>query len=156
MSSFTLLPAGESSDLAEDIRQLFADIAAHLAHDRRALSGECHPALDVLETAAAVTVIVDVSGVEPDAIRVLFRAGVLIVAGEKAPDTAGGPCTFHQVEREFGRFARAVRVSDAVDAGRARAALAHGELVITLPRLADRRGAAHRIPVTSGSDTGQP
>ncbi len=156
MSSFTLLPAGESSDLAEDIRQLFADIAAHLAHERRAFSGECHPALDVLETADALTVIVDVSGVEPDALRILFRSGVLIVAGEKAPDPAARPRTFHQVEREFGRFARAVRVGGAIDAGRARATLDRGELVVTLPRLADRRGAAHRIPIVSGSDAGQP
>jgi HSP20 family protein len=156
MSSFTLLSAGESSELAEDIRQLFADIAARLAHERRAYSGECHPALDVLETTGAVTVIVDVSGVERDALRGLFRANVLIVAGEKAPEPGGGARTFHQVEREFGRFARAVRVSGAVDAGRARATLAHGELVITLPRLADRRGAAHHIPVTDKGDGEQP
>ena len=114
MSSFTLLPAGESSDLAEDIRRLFADIAASLGRGRRAASGECHPALDVLETADAVTVIVDVSGVAPEALRVLFRGDVLLVAGEKTPDQDGGPRTFHQVEREFGRFARAVRISGAV------------------------------------------
>ena len=154
--SFTLLPAGESSDLAEDIQRLFADIAANLAHERRAYSGDCHPALDVLETAESVTVIVDVSGVEPDALRVLFRTNVLIVAGEKAPDPVRGACTFHQVEREFGRFARAVRVSGAVDAGRARATLAHGELTISLPRLVERRGAAHHIPVTRGHDDRQP
>jgi HSP20 family protein len=152
MSSLTRLPAGESGELAEDIRQLFADIAAHLAHERRAYSGECEPALDVLETPEAVTVVVDVSGVEPDALRVLFRRGVLIVAGEKAAAPAAGPRTFRQVEREFGRFARAVRVSGAVDAGRAPAALARGELVVTLPCLAERRGAAHHIAITRDSD----
>jgi len=150
--SFTVLPSGEAGDLAEDIRRLFDDIAARLAHERRAWSGECQPALDVLETEDAVSVLVDVSGVEPDAIRVAFRDGMLIVAGEKAPDKPAAQQTFHLVEREFGRFARVVRISGAVDLGRSRATLRHGELTVLLPRLHERRGGAHAIPVTTADD----
>jgi len=53
------------------------------------------------------------------------------------------------VEREFGRFARAVRLTGAFDVGQARASLSAGELTIVLPRLAERRGQAHAIPITS-------
>lgn len=156
MSSFTLLPADESGDLAEDIRLLFEDIAAHLAHERRAYSGECQPARDVFETSDAVAVIVDVSGLEPDAIRVVFRDGVLIVAGEKAPDAAGEQQTFHLVEREFGRFARTGRIAGAFDVGGSRATLGDGELTVRLLKRADRRGALHRIPVTRAGPDGDP
>lgn len=148
MTTFSFIPPGEAQELAEDIRELFNDLAASLQHDQRAYSGECHPSIDVLETDEAVEVIVDVSGVPPAAIRVLFRAGVLVVAGEKAPGPVSADHTFHLVEREFGRFARAVRLAGAFDIPRARATVANGELTIVLPKISERRGRAHRIPVT--------
>jgi HSP20 family protein len=146
MAQFSLLPSGEATELADDIRQLFDDLARTLPRESRAFSGECHPSLDVLETDDAVEVFVDVAGVPAEAIRVLYRAGVLVVVGEKAPHGGGGE-QFHLVEREFGRFVRGVRVSGAFDIGRARATLRDGELTILLPKLNDRRGQPHRIPI---------
>jgi HSP20 family molecular chaperone IbpA len=80
-------------------------------------------------------------------LRVVFRNGLLIVAGEKAPPAAGQDHQFHLVEREFGRFARVVRLNGAFDIGRATAAVRDGELTIVLPKVVDRRGRAHRITV---------
>ena len=59
--------------------------------------------------------------------------------------------TYHLVEREFGRFARAVRVTGAFDVAQARATVENGELVVVLPKLPERRGRAHRITVTAAS-----
>jgi HSP20 family protein len=148
MAQFSFVPAAETTDLAEDIRDLFEDLAKNLKQEQRAYSGECHPSLDVLETETSVEVVVDVSGVPPDALRVLFRAGILIIAGEKAPSKAGPHQTFHLVEREFGRFARAVRLTGAFDVQRGRATLRAGELRVILPKLEERRNSAHRIPIT--------
>ena len=145
--AFSLIPSAESTELADDIRQLFEELARSLRHGQRAYSGECHPSLDVLETDATIEVIVDVSGVTADAIRILFRSGVLIIAGEKAPYLTSEQQTFHLVEREFGRFARAVRLTGAFDIDRTRATLRDGELRIVLPKLDERRGSPHRIPI---------
>ena len=146
--AFSLIPSTESTELADDIRELFEELARSLRHGQRAYSGECHPSLDVLETDATIEVIVDLSGVASDAIRILFRGGVLVIAGEKAPYPTSEHQTFHLVEREFGRFARAVRLTGAFDIDRTRATLSDGELRIVLPKLAERRGRPHRIPVT--------
>lgn len=148
VSPFSFIPSGESRELEDDIRELFADLAATLAQHHRAFTGECHPALDVRETDGAVEVIVDVSGVPREALRVLFRGGVLLVAGEKAPAPTTELQTYHLVEREFGRFARAVRVSGAFDAQRASARVLNGELTIVLPKIGERRGQPLRIRVT--------
>jgi HSP20 family protein len=147
VAQFSFIPTSESGELAEDIRDLFQDLAATLRHEFRAYSGECHPSLDVLETERTVEVVMDVAGVPQDAIRILFRAGVLVIAGEKAPSTAHSDQTFHLVEREFGRFARAVRLTGAFDIEQSRATLSDGELTIVLPKMLDRRGQGHRIPV---------
>ena len=147
MAQFTLLPSAESNELADDIRLLFEELSRSLEHGLRAYSGECHPSLDVLETDTAVEVIVDISGVPSHALRILFRTGVLVIAGEKAPAPTGDQQTFHLVEREFGRFARAVRLNGAFDIKRSRATLRDGELTIVLPKIEDRRGSAHRIAI---------
>jgi len=144
---------GESRELAEDVRALFDELAASLKHEQRAYSGECHPVLDVYETDDTLELVVDLCGVSPDAIRVLFRDGVVVVAGEKAPTPTSGDQTFHLVEREFGRFARAVRVTGAFDVAAARATLQDGELTILLPKMTERRGRAHRITVGAGGQS---
>ena len=144
--------ANESPEVGDDIRELFADLAATLQQQHRAFSGEYRPALDVRETERAVEVLVDVAGVPPEAIRVLFRTGLLIIAGEKAPTPPGKHQTFHLVEREFGRFARAVRVGGAFDVVQATATIVRGELLVVLPKRTERRGGPHRIAITTSAE----
>ncbi|HEX5109709.1 MAG TPA: Hsp20/alpha crystallin family protein [Vicinamibacterales bacterium] len=149
MTSF-FVPSSEPQELADDIRELFADLASALQRQSRA-NGQYHPTLDVRETDQAVEVVVDIAGVPAEAMRVLFRAGVLLVVGIKTPTPPTEEQTYHLVEREFGRFARAVRVTGAFDVAQARATVENGELVVVLPKLPERRGRAHRITVTAAS-----
>ncbi len=141
-----LLVTSESRDLAEEIGRLFEDIARSLGHHLAA--GETMPTLDVVETGTAVEIHVDLPGVDPDALRVLIKNGVVFIAGEKLPDDASARSegSFHLAERGFGRFARAVRLTGAFDAGRASATLREGELRIEIPKIDERRG--RDIPVT--------
>jgi HSP20 family protein len=148
MPQLSFIASAEIGDLAEDVRQIFDELAGTLGTEQRAGSGECRPAIDVVETDDAVELVMDLSGVAPDAVRIVFRAGVLLIAGEKAPPRVGGPKAFHLVEREFGRFARGVRVDGAFDVQRAAASLRNGELTIVLPKRSDRRGTPHRILIT--------
>ena len=142
----TELIQDDTADLADDIRGLFIDIDKGIEDPAR-FRGECRPPLDIVETATAVEVIVDVPGVSTQAIRVLMRRNMLLVVGAKVPAAAPRPTRVHVAERTSGRFARSVRVDAAVDATRAKATLRRGQLRIVLPRLTDRRGAAIPIPV---------
>jgi HSP20 family molecular chaperone IbpA len=85
VAQFSFHPIGEARELTDDVRELFEDLAANLPQDLRAFSVNATPLWTVLETDEAVEVVVEVSGIPPDALRVLFRAGVLLIAGEKAP-----------------------------------------------------------------------
>ena len=150
--TFSFLPTAESHDLADDIRDLFAELAATLKHEHRAFTGQYHPSVDVRETDEALEVIVDVPGVPPEALRVLFRRDVLVIAGEKARPASNEEQDFHLVEREFGRFARAIRLEGAFAIGDATARVQRGALVVTLPKLRDRRGQSHHIVVTTSAN----
>jgi HSP20 family protein len=111
-------------------------------------AGDCTPPMDVVETSTGVEVLMDLPGVARSQITVVFSQGTLVVAGRKVPAScAHREAAFHLAERGFGRFVRAVRLSGAVDAGRAQASLSDGELRIVLPRIQERRGRDIRIDV---------
>lgn len=136
----------ERRDLRDDVRRMIQLVDAEFVRDGSA--GECSPPLDVVETADAIEIVVDVPGVVADSLTVMFSRNTLVVAGRKRPARcAHQAAAFHLAERTFGQFARAVRMSGAYDAGAARATLKAGELRIVLPRIEDRRGAEIRIPI---------
>jgi HSP20 family protein len=112
-------------------------------------TGECSPPMDVLETTAGVEIVVDLPGVSAESLRILFSQGTVIVAGRKLPGgCAHQEAAFHLAERSFGRFARAVRLAGAFDAGHGSATLEAGELRIVLPRIEERRGRDIQIRIS--------
>lgn len=136
----------DAAELAADARRLLLDLDARVPGAAGA-TGECRPALDVIETTGAIEVIADLPGVAPEAVRVSIRRNTVLVVGVKLSAGADAAARFHVAERGFGRFARAVRVSGAVDSSRAKASVSGGQLRIVLPRLADRRGRVIDVPV---------
>lgn len=118
------------------------------------VTGPCSPPLDVYEQNDLIEVVVDVPGVEPAAVRVIAKGDAVLVVGEKAARRPLPDSSFHLVERDFGRFARAVRLAQPCEMSRARAHLSNGELRITLPKLNDRRARTILIPLTT--DTPDP
>ncbi len=151
MAAFSTGPGSldEPAGLTEDVHRLLEDLARRRPNQRQLVAGECMPVVDVFETDRSVEIVLDLPGVSADAIRILFKAGVLLIVGEKErPDISRrGPASFHLVERDFGRFARAVRISAAIDGSQARARMVNGELRIVLPRIAERRGAGVMVPI---------
>jgi HSP20 family protein len=143
------LPSSDLGHLAEDIRRLFEDLDRTVRGVGGYSSSECTPPLDVFETDRALEVRMDVPGILPESLRVMFKHGVLLIAGVKAPTPGASPgsATYHLVEREFGRFARPVRLTGALDVARARARLINGELRVFVPKLSERRGQELRISV---------
>jgi HSP20 family protein len=148
-----LLVSTDVGDLAHEVRRLFEDIARRRADRRHVVSGECVPLLDVFETDRAIEVVLDVPGIQIDSLRIMLKAGVLLIAGEKERPEQGerGPASFHLVERDFGRFARAVRLHTAFDASGVRARLKDGELRIVLPKIQERRGREIMISIDTES-----
>jgi HSP20 family protein len=132
---------------------LLDDLSKRRPDRRHMVAGECMPVVDVFETERAIEIVVDLPGVKADSVRILFKAGVVLIVGEKErPDLSKrAPASFHLVERDFGRFARAVRVNAAIDGSQARAKLLSGELRIVLPRLKERRGGGMLVPIESPS-----
>jgi HSP20 family protein len=141
-----MLISMDVGDLGHEVRRLFDELGKRRPERRHMVSGECMPLQDVFETDRSIEIVLDLPGVPPESCRILIKAGVVLVVGEKErPEPSRGPASFHLVERDFGRFARAVRVHAAIDASKAHARIKDGELRIVLPKQVERRG--REIPV---------
>lgn len=132
--------------MSDELRRLLDVLDARAQSD--GVAGECAPPFDLLETPGTVEVVMDLPGVEADALQVAFSRGTVLIAGiKRASLCSHADAAFHLAERTFGRFARAIRITGAVDGGRAKATLAAGELRIRFPRIAERRGSQITIAV---------
>jgi HSP20 family protein len=144
---FAFVEPNEWGHLREEVRQLFDDLAANRPSSVPNLAGTCQPLCDVFETDEALELVVDACGISATALRVVVRQDVILVAGEKSPRPLPPTHSYHLLEREFGRFARAIRVAGAFDIAAARAVLRAGQLTVVLPKREERRGRPHRIPI---------
>jgi HSP20 family protein len=140
----------EVGDFADEVRQAFLDLGR--AFGLESLAGECAPAVDVYETDDAVEIVVDLPGVSASAVRVVAKGDSVLLVGDKSTRRARAESSFHLVERGYGRFARVVRLGHACDSSRATASLVNGELRISVPKIADRRGKRIEILVTVMAD----
>ena len=108
------------------------------------------PPSDVVEADDAVRVLLEIPGVPAASVQVRVLGNRIEVIGEKAPDFPSGETSFLCLERIFGKFQRAFEVRGSVNLGEVTARMANGILVITIPKVAERRGRERRIPVTTG------
>jgi HSP20 family protein len=110
----------------------------------------CQPLSDIVEVDDAVRVLLEIPGVPATSVQVRVLGNRIEVTGEKIPDFPPGETSFLCLERTFGKFQRAFEVRGSVNLGEVSARMANGILVITIPKVAERRGRERRIPVTTG------
>jgi HSP20 family protein len=110
----------------------------------------CQPLSDIVEVDDAVRVLLEIPGVPAASVQVRVLGNRIEVTGEKIPDFPPGETSFLCLERTFGKFQRAFEVRGSVNLGEVSARMANGILVITIPKVAERRGRERRIPVTTG------
>ncbi len=117
--------------------------------DRLAV-GSWTPNVDICETPDAVTVRVELPGIQPSDIRATIQNGFLRVHGVKRePASAGEPLSYYCLERRYGRFDRQINIDRVVDARRSKASLANGILTVEIPKVQDRRGVLFEVPVVN-------
>ena len=131
--------------LQNEIEELFADLwqvprFAGLRHGFR-------PNVDCFHTDEphALTVVVELPGVDPASIEVAAGERVLLIAGERRRPRVAGR-VYQQMEIEYGAFQRQVRLTENVDPAQASASFENGVLTIVLP-VAEHGPASGRVTI---------
>ena len=141
----------ELERLRERVGRLFAVLSEAMGEaPEGATPGAWAPPADVCETADAIVVRVELPGVAAGEVEVVLAGNALRVSGAKKSRAPRGRVTHLCSERAYGKFRRTVPLRRPVRTRGARASLKDGLLTVTLPKLADRRGAEFRIEVREG------
>jgi HSP20 family protein len=96
-------------------------------------AGNWFPAADVHETATAIIVHVDISGMDPHTLAVTAEESKVTVSGVRGYAPQDEVSCVHHLEIEQGFFERTIPLPKMVDVSRAVSESANGFLRITLP-----------------------
>ena len=80
-----------------------------------ALGGSWAPAVDIYEKDGNIVLKAELPGVDPKDVDVRVENNLLTLRGERKFDNEVKRDNYHRVERSYGRFARAVRITGAFD-----------------------------------------
>jgi HSP20 family protein len=92
------------------------------------------PAADILETAKAVEIHLDLPGIVPESIDVKLDGNVLTVSAARTPEKDVEGKGWLRQERTWGRFARSFTLPNTLDGTKPEAVYKHGVLTLTLPK----------------------
>ena len=137
--------AGSDADkLKAEIEQLFADLW-HVPRFTGQRQGY-RPNVDCFHTddPHALTVVIELPGVDPDSVRLVAGERLLAVAGERRRPRGPGR-VYQLMEIEYGPFQREVQLAEDIDPERATASFEHGVLTVQLP--VAERGAHGRVAI---------
>jgi len=123
---------GKNDPLRDELDQLFADLwnASSFAGHRRGF----RPAVDSYrcDDPPRLFVVIELAGVDPQAIQIVLHDRTLLVAGERARPVACGR-RYQQMEIDYGHFHRRIHLHEHVDPDAVAATYEQGLLTIVLP-----------------------
>lgn len=144
-----IAPYRPSTDL---LRPIFEDIfgeGGRIGNMMRA------PLADVVETEHHIRVVLEVPGLQPDALSVDIENNVLTISGEKQEQKGEGEenSVWHLSERRYGNFSRSFVLPRDVDSENIDAHFENGLLTVTVPK--SERARRRRIDVRADQNRTQ-
>jgi HSP20 family protein len=119
--------------LQEEIEELFADLwqVRGFAGLRRGF----RPHVDCYrsEEPPAVTVVVDLAGIDPEGVEVVVTERTVVISGERRRPGLECRVSYRQMEIEYGSFQRRISLAEDVDPEAAEATYERGLLTVVLP-----------------------
>jgi HSP20 family protein len=138
-----MAPKRNMDELQREIQELFADLWQVPRFS--GLRTGFRPHVDCYRTEDALTVLVELPGIDPDAVDLVVSGGTLYLAGERVRPRYDGQ-VYQQMELDYGPFRRQVALNADVDVAAAHASYEHGILKVVLP-LAKRPTSTERVAI---------
>jgi HSP20 family protein len=119
--------------LPEQLEELFSELWQLPGFAAR--RGRYRPAVDCFRTddPSAVTVLVDLSGIDPNDVEITVSERTVSIAGVRRRPRHEGRVSYRQMEIEYGAFCRRISLAEDVDPEQAEAHYDRGQLRIVMP-----------------------
>ena len=130
-------------ELQREVQELFSDLWQVPRFS--GLRAGFRPHVDCFRTKDALTVLVELPGIDPDKVDIFVADGTLYLAGNRVRPRSEGQ-VYQQMELDYGPFRRQVALGADVDVTQGRATYEKGILTIVLP-LAQRPPSGERVVI---------
>jgi HSP20 family protein len=112
------------------------------------------PQVDVDEDEKQIRIMAELPGLSENDVEIVYEPGQLILRGEKRGEEkheyAKGRGRYE--ERRYGAFERRIPLRAEIEEGQIQASFDRGVLSITLPKSAEARAQARKIPIKTGAE----
>ena len=122
--------------------------------DRANASQRWTPAMDLVEHEDHFALRADLPGLSEGDVNIEVRDNTLRVSGERRSEHEQRERGWYRVERQFGKFSRALTLPDGIDAGAIEAKFDRGVLEIKIPKPEERK--PRRIEIKAGDGESAP
>ena len=140
-------PFRELNTLQDRLNRLFQDSYARGA-DELMTAGSFVPAVDVYEDEHAITLKVEVPGIEQKDLDIRLENNTLTVRGERKFEQEEKEENFHRIERRYGAFARSFTLPETVDTDKVSADYENGVLRIQMGKRAEAKPKQIKVSVS--------
>ena len=120
--------------MAKTYDQHLHDSLAYLGLPALASHSAWTPNTDVYETPEGLVVKMEIAGIEKEDLEITLNDRLLLVRGHRKDPCRQKPCSFRQMEIDYGQFERRIVIPRSVDGSRVRATFQNGFLHIELPK----------------------
>jgi HSP20 family protein len=143
----------ELERLRDRVGRLYAALQEATQADVPPVPGSWLPPVDLCEMEDFVMVHVELPGVKASDIKIGLTSTQLTIQGQKKKGAPRQHVLSHLCsERSYGPFSRTIPLRWTVSVREATAELRNGILLVRLPKLKDRRGAAFKVPVKDAGE----
>jgi len=111
------------------------------------------PQVDVDEDEKQVKIMAELPGLTESDVEIMYEPGQLILRGEKREEEKRDNPRGRYEERRYGAFERRIPLRAEIEEGQIQANFDKGVLTICLPKSAEARAQARKIPIKLGAPT---
>src|SRR5918912_811834 len=130
-----------------DFDRLFNTLFDRSAADARSWT----PAMDLVEAEDHFLLRADLPGLREEDVNIEVRDNTLRISGERKAEHEQRERGWYRLERQFGKFSRALTLPEGVNADAIEAKFDHGVLEVLIPKPEERK--PRRIAINGGAQT---
>ena len=126
-------------EISDDLDRILEHDLNHRIRDSHPYSSVWIPAVDMCETENEIVVHAELPGIDKDDLSVEVEDDHLIITGERRFERGVHEENYHQIERSYGEFYRALRLPAPIDVEQIQANYNNGLLTVLLPKTESAR-----------------
>ena len=129
------MPPKDFDQFQEQVHRLMGDLFKDVKPLGYQPDRSFSPPMDIYETEDNLVVVMEIGGMKAENIQVTFEKETLSISGNRAEPSSPPKIRLHQMEIDYGRFQRTLRIPFPLNTDDFKATYRQGFLMVTVPKV---------------------